>query len=195
MTNHATKRITGLAVLTAISFALTIFPKIAILPSASFLKIDFSIVPAFLALSWYGLGSAGLVFLLRTVLKLMLLNEGVNTYIGMPMNLIVGFGYLLAVAILADLLKTRVSNKTLCRVLSFSVATVFMGALGVVTNVVWGIPLYSALSHFDIAKLIGTNVYLWGMVLPFNLLQGALWSVMNTLVEHALTPFKKRFSA
>ncbi|MBS9336053.1 ECF transporter S component [Fructobacillus papyrifericola] len=191
MTNHATKRLTILSALTAISFALTIFPKVAILPSASFLKIDFSIVPAFLALSWYGIGSAGLVLILRTILKLVVLNEGVNTYIGMPMNLIVGFGYLLAIVIFADLFKSKLANDTFRKALAFIVAIAFMGVLGVVTNIVWGIPLYSSLAHFDIAKFIGTNVYLWGMVLPFNLLQGVVWTAVNLLVVKALSPFKK----
>ncbi|MBS9337242.1 ECF transporter S component [Fructobacillus parabroussonetiae] len=191
MTNHATKRLTILSALTAISFALTIFPKVAILPAASFLKIDFSIVPAFLAFSWYGLGSASLLLVVRTLLKLVLFNEGVNTYIGMPMNFLVAWAFLLAYAITIELPGIKPARPIIKKVIGFLLATAFMTVVAIVVNLVWGIPLYSSLAHFDIAKFIGVGVYLWGMVLPFNLIEGLVWALASLAVAKALAPFKK----
>ncbi|CAK1228342.1 ECF transporter S component [Fructobacillus fructosus] len=193
MNNHATKRLTILSVLTAISFALTIFPKVAILPAASFLKIDFSIVPAFLALTWYGIGSATLLLIVRTLLKVIIFNEGVNTYIGMPMNFLVAWAFLLAYVIVLALPVIKEQRPVVKQSLALLVAIVFMTLIAIVANIVWGIPLYSSMAHFDIAKFIGIPQYLWGMVLPFNLIEGLVWAVASLAVVKALSPFKKTF--
>ncbi|MFC4760459.1 ECF transporter S component [Fructobacillus durionis] len=192
MTHHATKRLTILAALTAISFALTIFPKIAILPAASFLKIDFSIVPVFLALSWYGLSSAVLVLVVRTILKIVIFNEGVNTYIGMPVNLAVAIAFVLAIALIW---KVQVLSKYpfLKQVLALIAAMALMTLVAIMMNIIWAIPLYSSMAHFDIAKFIGIKVYLWGMVLPFNLIEGIVWYVASYATLSVLAPFKKVF--
>lgn len=192
MTHHATKRLTILSVLTAISFALTIFPKIAILPAASFLKIDFSIVPVFLALSWYGFGSAVLVLVVRTLLKIILFNEGVNTYIGMPVNLMVAIAFVLAVTIAwqVDWFKRYPLVK---QGLALVLAMGLMTLVAILMNIIWAIPLYSSMAHFDIEKFIGIKTYLWGMVLPFNLIEGAVWYLASLATLSLLAPFKKVF--
>ncbi|NLS37880.1 ECF transporter S component [Fructobacillus tropaeoli] len=191
MTRNTTKKLTLVAVFSAISFALTIFPQIAIIPSASFLKIDFSIVPAFLAFSWLGLGSAVWVLVIRTLLKLILFNEGANTYIGMPVNLVIALTFLL---VLAVMVKGEVRwPKWLWQSVSAVIASVAMTVVAYLANIVWAIPLYARFANFDIAKFIGIKVYLWGMVVPFNLLEGLIWFIVSVMVVAILAPFKKSF--
>ncbi|CAK1223990.1 Riboflavin transporter FmnP (FmnP) [Fructobacillus tropaeoli] len=191
MTRNTTKKLTLVAVFSAISFALTIFPQIAIIPSASFLKIDFSIVPAFLAFSWLGLGSAVWVLVIRTLLKLILFNEGANTYIGMPVNLVIALTFLL---VLAVMVKVEVRwPKWLWQSVSAVIASVAMTVVAYLANIVWAIPLYARFANFDIAKFIGIKVYLWGMVVPFNLLEGLIWFIVSVMVVAILAPFKKSF--
>ncbi|GIC69897.1 ECF transporter S component [Fructobacillus tropaeoli] len=191
MTRNTTKKLTLVAVFSAISFALTIFPQIAIIPSASFLKIDFSIVPAFLAFSWLGLGSAVWVLVIRTLLKLILFNEGANTYIGMPVNLVIALTFLL---VLAVMVKAEVRwPKWLWQSVSAVIASVAMTVVAYLANIVWAIPLYARFANFDIAKFIGIKVYLWGMVVPFNLLEGLIWFIVSVMVVAILAPFKKSF--
>lgn len=191
MTRNTTKKLTLVAVFSAISFALTIFPQIAIIPSASFLKIDFSIVPAFLAFSWLGIGSAVWVLVIRTLLKLILFNEGANTYIGMPVNLVIALTFLL---VLAVMVKVEVRwPKWLWQSVSAVIASVAMTVVAYLANIVWAIPLYARFANFDIAKFIGIKVYLWGMVVPFNLLEGLIWFIVSVMVVAILAPFKKSF--
>lgn len=191
MTRNTTKKLTLVAVFSAISFALTIFPQIAIIPSASFLKIDFSIVPAFLAFSWLGLGSAVWVLVIRTLLKLILFNEGANTYIGMPVNLVISLTFLLGLAVMV---KVEVRwPKWLWQSVSAVIASVAMTVVAYLANIVWAIPLYARFANFDIAKFIGIKVYLWGMVVPFNLLEGLIWFIVSVMVVAILAPFKKSF--
>lgn len=85
MTN--TRRLSTIAILSAISFVLMYF-DFPLLPAASFLKIEFSILPVLVGLVVMDLPAALGVLLLRSLLKLLLNSQGVNTYIGLPMNIV-----------------------------------------------------------------------------------------------------------
>ncbi|MBS9338100.1 ECF transporter S component [Fructobacillus sp. M2-14] len=195
MNIHATKRLTTLSVLTAISFVLTIFPKVALLPGASFLKLDFSIVPIFLALSWYGLGSATLALFVRTLLKVIIFNEGVNTYIGMPVNFAVAWSFLFMYVLVVKSPMVEKWNGLAKEGARLVAAVIYMTVIAVIVNIVWAIPLYAQFAHFDIAKFIGVKPYLFGIVLPFNLIQGFIWYLACQVVVKALAPFKKSYQA
>ena len=64
-----------------------LFPQLPLIPGADFLKLDISIVPVLIAGYWLDLTAALWTVILRTLLKLILANEGVNTYLGLPVNL------------------------------------------------------------------------------------------------------------
>jgi hypothetical protein len=67
---------------------------------ADFLKIELSILPILLGLALFNLKSAYAILILRTVLKLLLNNKGVNDYIGLPMNLVALGVFVLVFALL-----------------------------------------------------------------------------------------------
>ena len=85
MTN--TRRLSTIAILSAISFVLMYF-DFPLLPAATFLKIEFSILPVLVGLVVMDLPAALGILLLRSLLKLLLNSQGVNTYIGLPMNIV-----------------------------------------------------------------------------------------------------------
>ena len=85
MTN--TRRISTIAILSAISFVLMYF-DFPLLPAATFLKIEFSILPVLVGLVVMDLPAALGILLMRSLLKLLLNSQGVNTYIGLPMNVV-----------------------------------------------------------------------------------------------------------
>ena len=85
MTN--TRRLSTIAILSAISFVLMYF-DFPLLPAASFLKLEFSILPVLVGLVVMDLPAALGILLLRSLLKLLLNSQGVNTYIGLPMNIV-----------------------------------------------------------------------------------------------------------
>ena len=89
MSNSKTRRLTLIAMLSAISFVLS-YPmfQFPLVPSASFLKIDFTILPILIGLFMLGLSSAFAILIIRSLLWLLLNSDGVNTYIGLPMNIL-----------------------------------------------------------------------------------------------------------
>ena len=85
MTN--TRRLSTIAILSAISFVLMYF-DFPLLPAASFLKIEFQYLASSCGFGGHGFASCFRNSLLRSLLKLLLNSQGVNTYIGLPMNIV-----------------------------------------------------------------------------------------------------------
>lgn len=177
-----TRRMALIAILSALSFVLMLvsFP---IIPGADFLKIDFSIIPILFGLVMLDLRSAYTILVLRTLLKLLLNNRGVNDVIGLPMNM-VALG--LFVAAFALIWKEKESLKTF--VLASLVGTVSLTLAMIGLNLVFAIPLYAKFANFDINQFIGLGKYMLYMVLPFNLVEGVLFSLVFAGIYASLRP-------
>lgn len=183
-----TRRLTFIAILGALSFVLMFF-SFPIIPGADFLKIELSILPILLGLVLFDLKSAYAILLLRTILKLLLNNKGVNDYIGLPMNIVALGTFVLVFALLW---KNKESKKNF--VLTSIVATLALTGVMVLLNYVYAIPLYATFANFDIGAFIGIKKYLVGMVLPFNLIQGLIFSLVFGVAYPALKSLLERFS-
>ena len=175
---NKTRRLTVITILAAISFVLMIFPQFPLIPGASFLKIDFSFVPVLLGALMLDLKRGYAILLLRSLLKLLLNNEGVNDYIGLPMNII-------AMAVLLTVIMLIVKRRDISA--KRYVVGAVLGTLGltlamVILNYVYAVPLYAMFANFDIAKTIGLGTYLLWMVIPFNLIEGAILTAVSGLV-------------
>lgn len=182
MTNTTrTRKLVMIAMLTAISFILMIFPQFPLIPAADFLKVDFSIIPILVGLYLFDLPAALAILVLRSVLKLLLHNEGVNDWIGLPLNIVAVGAFLL---IFALFFKKETSTKSY--VIGSALATVTMTAAMVLANLVYAIPLYAKFAHFDINQIIGTSRYLMAMVVPFNLIEGVIFAVSFAVIFVAL---------
>ncbi len=184
MTN--THKLALTAILSALSFVLMLF-NFPIIPAADFLKIDFSIVPIMLALVMFDLRSAYTVLLLRSALKLFLDNQGPNTYIGLPMN-IVALGLFITVFALIWNKKKNRSTYLLSSVLGTLVLALAM----VVLNYFFAIPLYAKFANFDISAYIGISKYLVSMVVPFNIVEGIIFSLLLYPMYIACKPIIER---
>lgn len=175
---NKTRRLTVIALLAAISFVLMIFPQFPLIPGASFLKIDFSFVPVLLGALMLDLKSGYAILLLRSLLKLLLNNEGVNDYIGLPMNII-------AMAVLLTVIMVIVKRQDISPkryVVGAVLGTLGLALAMVILNYVYAVPLYAMFANFDIAKTIGLGTYLLWMVIPFNLIEGAILTAVSGLV-------------
>lgn len=175
---NKTRHLTIIALLSAISFVLMIFPQFPILPGASFLKIDFSIVPVLLGTLLLGLKQGYTILILRSVLKLLLNNEGPGDLIGIPMN-IMGMAVFMTIIVLV-MRRTKLSKG------QFMWGTV-LGTIGltlvmVILNYIYAVPLYAIFANFDIKATIGMGRYLLWMVVPFNLIEGILLGVVSGAV-------------
>ncbi|CAM3146915.1 MAG: ECF transporter S component [Pseudolactococcus laudensis] len=190
MTNTTrTRKLVLIAMLAAISFILMIFPQFPLIPAADFLKVEFSIIPILVGLYLFDLPAAFLILILRSVLKLLLNNEGINTWIGLPLNIVAVGSFLLIFAIFF-----KKDSGTRAYVTGSVLATLVMTAAMVVANFVYAIPLYAKFAHFDINKIFGASKYLMAMVVPFNLLEGAIFSVSFAIIFVAIKSILENMS-
>lgn len=183
-----THRLVMVAILSAISFLLMFF-SFSIIPGAGFLKIEFSIIPALLGLVLMDLKSAYTILILRSFLKLILNNSGVNDFIGLPMNS-------LALAIFVTVFAVIWNNqKTLKQYIGASlIGTLFLSMVMLILNYFYAIPLYAKFANFDIVAFIGLSKYLLAMVLPFNILQGFIFAFSFYLVYIASKTILERYT-
>ncbi|EGJ26718.1 ECF transporter S component [Streptococcus porcinus] len=182
-----THRLVMIAILSTISFLL-MFVSFAIIPGANFLKIEFSIIPIMLALVLLDLKSAYTVLLLRSLLKLILNNSGVNDFIGLPMNILALGLFVTAFAMFWNPKKTRKQfiGATL-------IGTVMLTLVMLLLNYFYAIPLYAKFANFDIGTFIGVAKYLVTMVLPFNLAEGVIFAISFYFVYIASKPVLERY--
>lgn len=185
MTN--TRKMVTIAILSALSFVLMMvsFPLI---PGAEFLKVDFSILPMLVAFILFDLKSSYGVLLLRSLLKVILANRGPETFIGLPMNMV---ALALFLAIFAIFWKNRESAKDFIKASLFG--TVSLTVSMVALNYVFAIPLYAIFANFDIRTFIGVGNYLLTMVIPFNIVEGILISIVFYLTYVACLPILERY--
>ncbi|MBF0775287.1 ECF transporter S component [Streptococcus azizii] len=184
MTN--TRKMALIAILSAVSFLL-MYLKFPLIPSASFLEIDFSIIPILIGMLMLDLGSAFSILFIRTILKFLFNNNGPSTVIGLPMNIA-------ALAVFMVALYAIWSKKQTLRqyLIASSVATIGLTLVMLMLNYVYAIPVYATFAHFDIGQILGVNNYLFGMVLPFNLLEGMLFSLVFYAVYRAGQPILRK---
>lgn len=182
-----TRSMAYIAVLSAISFLL-MYLQFQILPGADFIKLDFSILPILVGLVVLDLKSSFIILFCRSLLQLLLNNNGASSIIGMPMNVIAYAFFILAMGLIW---KKAPSLKTYVR--ASLVGTLSLTGAMLILNYFYAMPLYSAFANFDIGKLIGVNQYIFGIILPFNLLQGIIFSIVFYLLYHALQPVLKKF--
>lgn len=179
---NKTRRLTVIALLAAISFVLMVFPQFPLIPGATFLKIDFSFVPFLIGALMLDLKSGYAILILRSLLKVLLNNSGVNDYIGLPMN-IVAMGVLLTVIMLMvghrELTVKRFIAGSILGIVGLTLAMVIL-------NYVYAVPLYAMFANFDIKATIGLGTYLLWMVIPFNLIEGIILTAVAGLVYVAL---------
>ncbi|VTS37072.1 membrane protein [Streptococcus pseudoporcinus] len=182
-----THRLVMIATLSTISFLL-MFVGFAIIPGAHFLKIEFSIIPVMLALVLLDLKSAYTVLLLRSLLKLILNNSGVNDFIGLPMNILALGLFVTAFAMFWNPKKT--GKQFIGAAL---IGTVMLTLVMLILNYFYAIPLYAKFANFDIGAFIGVAKYLVTMVLPFNLAEGIIFAISFYFVYIASKPVLERY--
>lgn len=179
---NKTRRLTVIALLAAISFVLMVFPQFPLIPGATFLKIDFSFVPVLIGALMLDLKSGYAILILRSLLKVLLNNSGVNDYIGLPMNIV-------AMGVLLTVIMWMVGHRelTVKRFIAGSIlGTVGLTLAMVILNYVYAVPLYAMFANFDIKATIGLGTYLLWMVIPFNLIEGIILTAVAGLVFVAL---------
>lgn len=180
MTN--TRKLAYIAILSALSFLL-MYIQFPLIPAASFLQVDLSVLPILVGLVALDLGSAFGILIIRTLLKLLLNNGGAGTLIGLPMNVIALGLFVLAMALLW---KKSPTGKNY--IIASVTGTIGLTLAMLVLNYVYAVPLYAKLANFDIKAMLGLGNYLFAMVVPFNLMEGAIFAVAFYILNACLKP-------
>ncbi|MGT2807425.1 ECF transporter S component [Streptococcus iniae] len=183
-----THRLVMVAILSALSFILMFF-SFSIIPGASFLKIEFSIIPVLLGLVLIDLKHAYLILILRSLLKLILNNSGINDFIGLPMNIIALATFVTLFALVWKPQKNRGQF-----VFAGVLGTLSLTLVMVLLNYFYAVPLYAKFANFDISAYIGLTKYMVSMVIPFNLVEGLAFALSFYFIYFACRPIIERYT-
>ena len=80
---------------------------------------------------------------------------------------------------------------------SFLLASV-VGTIGLtmamlVLNYIYAVPLYAQFANFDISAILGLGNYLFAMVVPFNLIEGVIFSISFFILWTCLKPILLKY--
>lgn len=172
------QRLVMIAILSTISFILMVVAQIIVpfLPAtASFLRIDVSILPILIPLVLLDLQASIFILFVRSVLKLLLFNEGITTWIGLPINMLAIISFILVWYYILKLKDDNWKKYLYGTVLSIVALTVTM----LIANIFIALPLYSLLMNFDFIQLFGSlTIYVFTALIPFNIIEGTIWCIL-----------------
>lgn len=180
------RRVSYVAVFSAIA-AILMFLEIPLFFAPSFYKIDLSELPVLICAFYMGPVSGVVCELLKILLKLLL--KGTSTaYVGDFANFLVGCAFILPAAVLYPLHKSRRGA-----IFALAAGTVSLTVFGSLFNAWYLIPRFAELYGMPLDAIIGmgtivnsaihdlSTLVLFAVV-PFNLLKGALVSLLTFLL-------------
>ncbi|UTH14882.1 ECF transporter S component [Macrococcus equipercicus] len=178
---HKTKRLILISLLSAISFIL-MFIKFPLPFLPPYLTIDFSDIPALLALFTVGPAGALAVEAIKNILNFLFTPADP---VGPVANFLAGASFLLSIYF--------VSGRQLKHHLvpAFLVATLVMAAVMSILNYFVLLPLYGMIMNLeDIAANL--KVIVSAGIIPFNVVKGLVVSVIFMLIARPLLPLLRR---
>lgn len=180
------RRVSYVAVFSAIA-AILMFLEIPLFFAPSFYKIDLSELPVLICAFYMGPVSGVVCELLKILLKLLL--KGTSTaYVGDFANFLVGCAFVLPAAVLYPLHKSRRGA-----IFALAAGTVSLTVFGSLFNAWYLIPRFAELYGMPLDAIIGMGTIVNSAihdlptlvlfaVVPFNLLKGALVSLLTFLL-------------
>lgn len=172
-------------ILMVVDFPLPMFP--------SFLKLDFSDIPALLGAFAIGPMAGVMVQLVKVILHF--LTKTSTGGVGELANFLVGISYIVPAAIIYHRKKDRKHA-----LIGLIAGTIAMTVVGAVVNIYITLPFYSAFMPMDEIVRLGTiinskivdikTLVLYG-ISPFNIFKGALIAFVTLLIYKKVSPVLK----
>ncbi|MBC2329978.1 ECF transporter S component [Listeria swaminathanii] len=178
MKNYSMKVFVSVAVLGTLAFILMML-QFPLLPSAPFLKLDFSDIPALIGGLLFGPLAVILVELIKNVLLYIVSGSPVGVPVGELANFISGIFYVLPIYYLFHWLRS-----TKGMILSTGVGTLLMTIAMAVFNYFILLPFYIGLG--GLPKDTDINWLVTYAIVPFNLLKGVIVSTVFLLLYSRL---------
>lgn len=188
------KSLTIIAMLAAISTVL-MFLSFSIPLFPTFLKLDFSEVPALIAAFSLGPFAGVSVVFIKNLINLLFTSSG---GIGEFANFLIGSFFVFSAGLVYQKFKTRKGA-----ILSMTVGTIIMSIVGTVANYYILMPLYTLVMPIDsiVNMFKSINPYadtmlkiMFMTIAPFNLLKGFIVSLITFLIYKKLSPIIKRIA-
>ncbi|MDF2503502.1 MULTISPECIES: ECF transporter S component [Clostridium] len=191
MKNSKLNVMTKTAILSVIGF-LIMFIEVPIPIFPSFLKIDFSDLPALIGAFALGPVAGIIIELLKNILHGLFGSQ--TAFIGELANFLVGGIFVAVAGIIYKRRKTRTNA-----LIGLAAGTIVMSIAASVLNYFVILPLYETVLHFPINAVVGMgsklnpniknlNTFIVFAILPFNLIKGVIASVITMAVYKAVSP-------
>ena len=177
-TLNRTRLYVFVGVFSAIAFLLQMLGSMMGLKVGGFLEIEFSDLPALIIAFAYGPLAGVLCELLKNLLHCMMTSTG---YVGELANFVINGSFCLVAG-----LAYKYNKSFKGAVISLILATIAMAIAGIFANLYIMLPLYMASAPFE-AKM---NIVLY-TILPFNLVKGAVVSIITLLIYKKISPLLK----
>lgn len=174
-TLNRTRLYVFVGVFSAISFLLQMLGSMIGLKVGGFLEIEFSDLPALIITFAYGPLSGVLCELIKNLLHCLMTSTG---YVGELANFVINGSFCFIAGLVYKFNKSFKGA-----IISLILATVAMAIAGIFANLYIMLPLYMASAPFE-AKM---NIVLY-TILPFNLVKGAVVSLITLLVYKKISP-------
>jgi riboflavin transporter FmnP len=184
------KTLTKVAILASLAFIIMLFEfPLPFMPT--FLKLDFSEVPALFAAFSMGPMSAAAVELIKNLLHLF---KTSTSGIGEMANFLVGISYVITAGVIYKFLKNRKGA-----LIALSVSTIVMVIFASLLNYFVLLPLYAKVLNFptDAVVSMGTAVnnrivdvktFISLAIAPFNAVKGIIVSIIVAILYKKLSP-------
>ncbi|MBC2282906.1 ECF transporter S component [Listeria booriae] len=197
MKKYSLKAFVSIAVLGAVAFVIMLI-QFPLLPSAPFLKLDFSDVPAVIGGLLFGPLAIILIEFVKNVLEYLVTGSFVGVPVGELANFLSGICFVLPIYYVF-----RYARSTKAMILGAGIGTVTMTVMMSLFNYFVLLPFYITVGGLpagtNIAALVTTAI------LPFNLLKGVVvgavfilvygrmrsWIMKNTIVKLKVSKDKK----
>lgn len=178
MRNSKLQLMAKIGVMSALAFIIMFF-EFPILPSATYLKMDFSDIPAIVGAFAFGPSAGVIIELIKNILHFITKTQ--TGGIGEMANFAAGAAFVIA----AGLIYVRNKNKKNA-IIGLAVGTVIMAIAMCFINYYIMLPLYMP-ALFEGPKSVVINIILT-TTLPFNILKGIILSIITVLIYKRLSP-------
>ncbi len=183
---YNTAKLTYAALLTALAIILSYFPEIPLAFFAPWLKLDFSFTPLLLLGFSIGPAMAALAIVVTNVVHIL---GGSTSGVGELANIIVGLAFVMPPALIY-----RKNRSWRAAIAGMLIGIVLMMGAGMLSNRFLLLPTYFGPEYAAKLEDMGLTVsgYLWGAILPFNLIKGSVNALLTQLLYKRLSDFLKK---
>lgn len=194
-----TKQITRIAILAGIS-AVLLFINFPIVIFPGFYKIDFSEIPCLLCGFALGPLSGATCVMLSRVLNIILEGGSETAYIGELASILISLSFVLSSSFIYK--KDHTKKGAIC---SLIISTIVSSVVAIVVNYFILLPMYESLMHISLDSIISMASktipivkdkmsFVFFCTFPFNLIKGAINSILVILLYKRISPLIKDIS-